>query len=114
MTHQDLIQEILNELLLQRPARQQPMQIRTKELRYKVNVLEWGDEDVGEGDDVLVLDVLEEFEFAIGALSEDGSRKGFHDLLDGDGGACELIFGRTVEFRRVWKDTRAWSEKSEN
>lgn len=47
------------------------MQIRTEELSDEIDVLEGGDKDVGEGDDVLVLDVLEKFELAVGALGED-------------------------------------------
>ena len=35
--------------------------------------------------DVLVLYVLEELEFAVGALGEDGGGEGLHDLLDRDG-----------------------------
>ena len=42
---------------------------------------------------VLMLDVLEQLEFTIGALGEDGRRKGLHDLLDRSAGAGELVFG---------------------
>ena len=42
-----------------------------------------------------MLDMLKEFELAVGALGEDRRAEGFHDLLDGDGCACELVFGRT-------------------
>jgi hypothetical protein len=38
--------------------------------------------------DVFVLNVLEEFEFAVGTFGKDGGAKGFHDLLNGDGCAC--------------------------
>jgi hypothetical protein len=37
---------------------------------------------------VFMLDMLEEFELAVGALGEDRCAEGFHDLLDGDGCAC--------------------------
>lgn len=77
------------------------MQIGTQELGDEVDVLEGRDEDIGEGDDVLVLDVLEEFEFTVGALGEDGCREGLHDLLDSDRGARELVLGRAVEIRRI-------------
>lgn len=39
-----------------------------------------------------MLDVLEEFELAVSAFREDRCAKGFHDLLDGNGCACELVF----------------------
>jgi len=42
-----------------------------------------------------MLDMLEKFELAVGALGEDRRAEGFHDLLDGDGCACELVFCRT-------------------
>jgi hypothetical protein len=41
-----------------------------------------------------VLDVLEEFELAIGALAEDWRAEGLHDLLNRNRGTCELILGR--------------------
>ena len=53
-----------------------------------------------EGTDVLVLDVLEKLELAISALAEDGGGEGFHDLLDSDRRACELVFGG------AWRDAR--------
>ena len=40
-----------------------------------------------------MLNVLEELELAVGAFGEDGSGKGLHDLLYGDGGASELVLG---------------------
>lgn len=40
-----------------------------------------------------MLYVLEQFELAISALAEHGRAERFHDLLDRDGGSCELIFG---------------------
>lgn len=48
------------------------MQVGTEELGDKVDVLERGNEDVGERDDVFVLDVLQELELSVGALGEDG------------------------------------------
>ena len=42
-----------------------------------------------------MLDMLEKFELAVGALGEDRRAEGFHDLLDGDGCASELVFCRT-------------------
>lgn len=71
-THENLVKEVLNELLLERPARQETMQVGTEELGDKVNVLERRNENVGERDDVFVLDVLQELELSVGALGEDG------------------------------------------
>ena len=45
----------------------------------------------GRTTNVLVLYVLEELEFAVGALGEDGGGEGLHDLLDGDRGVGELV-----------------------
>lgn len=72
-TDQDLVQKVLDELLLKRTTRQEPMQVGPEELGDEVDVLEGRDEDVGERDDVFVLDVFEEFEFAVGTLGEDRS-----------------------------------------
>ena len=47
--------------------------------------------------DVFVLDVLEEFELAVGALGEDRRAEGFHDLLDGDGCTRKLVFCGTEQ-----------------
>jgi hypothetical protein len=41
--------------------------------------------------DVFVLNMLEEFELAISAFGKNGGAEGFHDLLYGDGCACELV-----------------------
>jgi hypothetical protein len=56
-----------------------------------------------------VLDVLEKFEFAIGAFGEDGRAEGLHNLLDSNGCACELILCGTegnmcgVRGKRMWR-----------
>lgn len=71
-THENLVKEVLDELLLERSTRQETMQVGTEELGDKVDVLERGNENVGERDDVFVLDVLEELELSVGALGEDG------------------------------------------
>lgn len=71
-THEDLVEEVLDKLLLQRPTGEEAMEVGSQELSDKVDVLERGDEDVGERDDVFVLDVLEELELSVGALGEDG------------------------------------------
>lgn len=46
------------------------MKVRAEELGDEVDVLEGADEDVGQRDDVLVLDVLEELELSIRALGQ--------------------------------------------
>lgn len=47
---------------------------------------------------VFVLDMFEEFELPVCTLGEDGRAEGFHDLLDRDGRACELVFCGAVRF----------------
>ena len=39
--------------------------------------------------------MLQELQFSVGSLRQDWGGKRFHDLLDGDGLLCQLIFGRT-------------------
>ena len=58
-THQDLIQEILNKLFFQRPAGQQTVEIRSQQFGNEINIFKWRNKNIGESDDVLVLDVLE-------------------------------------------------------
>ncbi len=59
------------------------MQIRPQELRDKVDIFQRRDKDIVERDDVVVLEMLQQTEFAEGALGEDRRREGFQDLLDG-------------------------------
>jgi hypothetical protein len=42
---------------------------------------------------ILVPEMLEELQFAVGALRQDRSAEGLHDLLDSHGLAGELILG---------------------
>lgn len=51
----------------------------------------------GCGTYVLVSEVLEQLEFSIGALGEDGRGKRLHNLLYRDGLTSELVFGGAVE-----------------
>lgn len=37
--------------------------------------------------------VLEQLELAVGPLGQDRRAEGLHDLLDGDGLVCQLVFG---------------------
>lgn len=45
---------------------------------------------------ILMAQMLEQFELPICAFRQDGSAKGFHDLLDCHCLARELVFGRAV------------------
>ena len=45
---------------------------------------------------IFMSQVLEEFEFSIGALRKDGRGEWFHDLLHGHWLPSKLIFGRAV------------------
>ena len=40
---------------------------------------------------IFMLDVLQELELTVCPLGEDGGAEGFHDLLDRDILACELV-----------------------
>ena len=51
---------------------------------------------------VLVLYVLEELEFTVGALGENGGGEGLHDLLDRDGRAGQLILRRAMVSLSSW------------
>ena len=51
--------------------------------------------------DILVTEVLEQLELAVGALGQDGRAEGLHDLLDGHCLAGELVFGRTAAVSAV-------------
>lgn len=94
-TSHDLVQEILDELLLEGPGGQQPVQVSPQELGDEVDVLEGRNEDIAEGDDVLVPEVLEQFQLTVGPLGQDGGAEGLHDLLDGNILAGELVSGGT-------------------
>lgn len=48
-----------------------------------------------EGTYVLVLYVFQQLEFAIRSFAQDGCTEGFHDLLDRNGGTCQLVLCRT-------------------
>jgi len=86
-TCQDLIKEILNKLFFQWAAGQQTVEICPQQFGDEINIFKGRNKNIRESDDILVLDVLEELEFSIGALGENRSREWLHDLLDGNGGA---------------------------
>ena len=43
-----------------------------------------------------MLDMFKQFEFSVGSFAKDGCTEWFHDFLDGDRRACELILGGTT------------------
>jgi hypothetical protein len=51
-TAENLVEEVLDKLLLEWPRGEQTVEVGTKELGHKVDVLERGDEDVAEGDNL--------------------------------------------------------------
>lgn len=53
----------------------------------------WGGDG---GTNILVLEMLEQLQFSVGPLCQDGSAEGLHYLLDGDILAGELVSCRTV------------------
>lgn len=73
------------------------MQICTEELSDKVDIFQRGNEDIREGDDILVANMLEELELSISSLCQDRSGEWLHDLLDGDALTSQLVLCRTYE-----------------
>lgn len=117
-THHDLVEKVLDELLLEWPRCEQPVKIGTKQFRDEVagtkvshvypkrylpaaighlHILQRGDKNVAERDDVLVLQVLEQLQLAICPLGEHRGAEGLHDFLDGDILVRELVLGGAVE-----------------
>lgn len=83
----------MDELLLKGPRGEETVEVGSEEFGDKVDVLQGGDEDVGERDDVFVPDVLEQLELAVRSLGEDRGAEGLHDLLDGHARVCQLVLG---------------------
>jgi len=96
-TTHNLVEEVLDELLLERPRSEQSVQVGAEKLSDEVDVLEGRNEDVAERNDILVSKVLEELEFTVCALGQDGGTEGLHDLLDSDILVCQLIAGGANE-----------------
>lgn len=116
-----LVDEVLNELVVERAGGEESVEVGSEELSDKVDVFERRDEDVAQRDDltsgrqtgqhirqktrrteaasakmkskthVLVADVLQQLELSVGPLAQYRCRKRLHDLLDGDRGVCELV-----------------------
>lgn len=61
-----------------------------------VHILKRRNEDVAEGDDVLVLEMLEKLKLSVCAFGQDRGGEWLHDLLDGNILAGQLIFGGAV------------------
>ena len=55
--------------------------------------------------DIFVLEMFEKFQFSVGPLGEYRGAERFHDLLDRDRLAGELIFGRAV----IWSTSPLWT-----
>lgn len=107
----DLVQKVLDELLFKRSRGEEAMEIGAEQFGDEVadsksvpspimllpvlhlHIFQWRDEDVTEGDNIFVLQVLQQLELSVCSLGKYGSAEGLHDLLDGDIGAGELVFG---------------------
>lgn len=72
------------------------MQISPEQLGHKINVLERRNENVAQGYNVLVPEMLEKLEFPVCSLCENRCGEGLHDLLDSDRLLSQLILGRTA------------------
>lgn len=72
-------------------------------LKYS-HIFKRRDENVAKTDDVLVTDVLEQFEFTVSSLGENWSGEGLHDLLDGHRCVCELVVGGADETESTHSD----------
>lgn len=46
---------------------------------------------------ILVSEMFEKLQLAVGSFGQDRSTEGFHDLFDGDGLTGELILGRAAK-----------------
>ena len=90
----DLVEEVLDELLLEGSGGQQPVQVRPQQLGDEVDIFEGRDKDVAERDDILVPEVLEQFQLTVGPLGQDGGAEGLHDLLDRDARTGQLVLCR--------------------
>lgn len=91
---QNLIQEVLDKLFLQRSRRQQSMEIGSKEFGDKIQIFKWRDEHIAKADNILVLYVLEELELTVCSLAQNWGTKGLHNLFDGNRRSSKLILGR--------------------
>ena len=65
---EDLVEEILDELLFERSRGKESVEVSPKQLRHEVDVFEGGNENVAQGDDVLVSKMLEQLQFSVRSL----------------------------------------------
>lgn len=96
-THQYLVEEVLDELLLERPRGEESMKISSEKFRDEVDILKGRDEDVAKTDDVFVTEMLEQLQLSVGSLGKDRSAERLHNFLDGHSLPGKLVFGRTDE-----------------
>jgi hypothetical protein len=89
-----LINEVLTMIITQLLCPDDPMEISLHELLDEVDLLEAleirGTEDIEDGDDVLVVEVAEELDFAEGAETEHGVVEGSYAL------DCDAALGGDV------------------
>ena len=60
---------------------------------------EWSSEKKFSSTHILMSQVLQELQLAVGTLGQDRCAERLHDLLDSDGLVCELILCRTKGLR---------------
>jgi len=96
-TTQDLVEEVLDELLLKRARGEEAVQVGAQELGDNIHVLERGNEDIAETDDVLMAQVLEQLQLTVCALGQDRRAEWLHNLLDCNRRGSELILGRAYK-----------------
>lgn len=131
-THKDLVQEVLDKLLLERPGGEKAVEIGTEQLSDEVSIrigmasvkcfeyaymssrgemkmslrlmtYHCASEPTSNAEGkycmsshIFVPQMLQELEFSVGTLGQDGGAKRLHNLFDGHGLASELIFCRAV------------------
>lgn len=136
-TYENLVEEVLDKLLLERSRGEQTVEISAEEFGDEVaigvsvrwrgsweslHVLERRNEDVAQADNLLLLgpaarvrgnthilvpQMLQELQFSVCALRQNRSAEGLHDLLDGNGLAGELVLCRTGSWSVCSLGTRA-------
>lgn len=63
-----------------------------------IHVFQWRNEDITETDDILVLEVLQELELAVGSLRQNWRAERLHNLLDSHGLPSKLVLCGAVCF----------------
>ena len=62
--------------------------------------MDWPSEKKFSNTDILMSQVLQELQLAVGTLGQNRCAERLHDLLDSNGLACELVLCRTAGFVR--------------